>query len=66
MMNSYWANFAKTGNPNGNELPEWPAYNPQQNEILEFQSDGAAVGKPDPKKAQLDVIEKAVTSGNLH
>jgi para-nitrobenzyl esterase len=26
-MSSYWANFAKNGNPNGKGLPEWPAYN---------------------------------------
>lgn len=23
-MSSYWVNFAKNGNPNGNGLPEWP------------------------------------------
>jgi para-nitrobenzyl esterase len=32
--------------------------------ILDVQSDGKPVGKPDPRKARLDVIEKAVNKGD--
>jgi carboxylesterase type B len=37
-MSSYWARFAATGNPNGSNLPEWPAYDEQSRHVKEFGS----------------------------
>ncbi|MEJ1240551.1 carboxylesterase family protein [Chryseolinea sp. T2] len=59
IMNTYWANFAKTGNPNGNGLPVWPLYDVQREEILDVDLDGKVVSRPDPRKARFNVIEKA-------
>lgn len=35
-ISSYWVNFAITGNPNGEGLPQWPAYSAQSDQALEL------------------------------
>jgi para-nitrobenzyl esterase len=59
IMNTYWTNFAKTGNPNSNGVPVWPLYDTQKEEILDIDLDGKAIGKPDSRKSRFNVIEKA-------
>ncbi|MBT2225268.1 carboxylesterase/lipase family protein [Nonomuraea sp. NEAU-A123] len=35
IMSGYWANFVATGDPNGPELPHWPAYSPDSDAVME-------------------------------
>jgi para-nitrobenzyl esterase len=60
--NTYWVNFAKTGDPNGPGLPRWPAYDAAGSGVMDFTASGAPVGGTDPWKARLDVAA-AVADG---
>jgi len=51
--NQYWINFAKTGDPNGAGLPQWPAYHAATDELMDFTETGPKPG-PDPLKTKLD------------
>ena len=43
MVQTYWTNFAKTGNPNGSSLPRWPATSPGHEVTLVIRSRSHAV-----------------------
>jgi para-nitrobenzyl esterase len=36
----YWTNFARTGNPNGGSLPDWPKHDPKAAAYIDFSADG--------------------------
>jgi para-nitrobenzyl esterase len=38
-MMGYWANFARTGDPNGPDLVKWPAYNTDTRRRIHFDTD---------------------------
>ena len=46
-MINYWTNFAKTGNPNGNDLPQWHAFSKESPEEMYFSESGSCnqIGK---------------------
>ena len=33
-IGTYWTNFAKYGNPNGEDVPEWPAFSDENPEVM--------------------------------
>jgi para-nitrobenzyl esterase len=41
-METYWTNFAKTGDPNGGGLPRWRPYAGASEQYMEFGNDGRA------------------------
>ncbi len=45
-MSSYWVNFVKTGNPNGEGLPQWDKWSPVDNKIIEFGSTVSMIDDP--------------------
>ncbi len=54
-MADYWTKFAKTGDPNGEGRPLWPAFGADER-LLEFTNDGP-VARPIPHADRLDVLE---------
>lgn len=36
MIPAYWTRFARTGNPNGTGLPNWPLFEPGRQQLMRF------------------------------
>lgn len=54
-MANYWTNFAKTGNPNGAGLPQWPAFSAQQRQVMQL---GATIAPmPEPHPARYEFLD---------
>jgi para-nitrobenzyl esterase len=56
-MSTYWSNFAKNADPNGEGLPEWPAYTSQANyPVMHLNAPSHAA--PDDHRARYEFLDK--------
>lgn len=59
-LSAYWTNFAKTGDPNGINLPTWSLYDHKTPNILDVELDGTIQSKADLREGRFNVIKKAL------
>jgi para-nitrobenzyl esterase len=45
LLQTYWTNFAKTGNPNASGLPDWPAWSDAEKEFLVINRDASVTAQ---------------------
>ena len=56
IMGDYWTGFAKTGDPNGGDNPDWPRFSPDEQEWMLL---GPQVGpKPIDRKDKYDILDR--------
>ena len=56
IASSYWANFAKSGNPNGPGLPDWPAYTGPDGTVMRLAEQSGA--GPDPRLVRYQMLNE--------
>ncbi len=55
LTQTYWTNFAKTGDPNGAGLPQWPSFSPADQQTLVFDDQTKAVA--DFRRGQAGIMQ---------
>lgn len=61
LMSKAWANFARTGNPNGKGLPEWPVYSPEKGATMIFNNECSIANNHDSEL--LEVVHRLPVRG---
>lgn len=57
IMGRYWVNFATCGDPNGEGLPQWPAFDNQQPQVMHLTGPEPYAGEV-PSEASLKVLDE--------
>lgn len=55
IMGTYWTNFAKNGNPNGENVPQWPAFSNDNPKVMYLKTNPET--GPVPDKESLKVLD---------
>jgi len=62
LMETYWTNFAKTGNPNSHNLPEWRKFG-KSGQFVEFTQNGQVKESAGLRRAQCRVYREVLKRG---
>jgi para-nitrobenzyl esterase len=57
-FSGYIANFVKSGDPNGGNMPAWPSFDPAKFDLMNFTLDDGPVFGPDSRAARIELIER--------
>ena len=60
LMQNYWVNFAKTGNPNGEGLPGWPKHNSENWMHLTANTGETSGAQTHIRKDKIDALEEGL------
>ncbi len=52
-ISSYWINFAKTGDPNGSGLPNWPAFTNTSAQVMNLDDPSKSIDVPNLQKLEV-------------
>jgi para-nitrobenzyl esterase len=56
IIQQYWINFAKTGNPNGKGLPYWPSFDKDKPTTMQFCNGASLISVPN--REQIDFVDR--------
>ena len=56
IIQQYWINFAKTGNPNGKGLPYWPSFDEDKPTTMQFSNGASLIMRPN--REQIDFVDR--------
>ena len=56
IMQQYWINFAKNGNPNGKGLPYWPTFDDSKATTMQFSNGASLIMRPN--REQVDFVDR--------